>query len=128
MRKRLLVLWSVLFVLAGLVALYAGVGELFSPSDDDPSLTWSENTCGSLADISHYTKHAVPDGNNPPWSGYDDSGPMGVDVNLRNGCLNAASAAQTTLIASGAVGIALLLSAPFVAIRRRTKPNQSAGG
>jgi hypothetical protein len=121
MRKRLVVLWAVLILITGTVALYAWIGELVSLSSDGSPQLRGWYTCGSLADITNYTKHPVPDGNNAPWSGYDDSGPMGVDIKMRDGCFSASSAAQTTLIASGAVGIALFASASFVGIRRKSK-------
>jgi hypothetical protein len=124
-RKRLLVLWSVLIFVTALVVLYAWLGELVSPGSDYSSQSWGWLTCGSLADISNYTKHAVPDGNNPPWSGYDDSGPTGVDIKMRDGCLNAASAAQTTLIVSGAVEVVLVGSGLFVVVRRKAKPRSN---
>jgi hypothetical protein len=121
MRRRVVVVWAVLILVTGMVALYAWIGELVSPSSDASPQPWGWYTCGSLADITNYAKHPVPDGNNAPWSGYDDSGPMGVDIKMRDGCLGAASAAQTTLIASGAVGIVLLASLSFVVLRRKSR-------
>jgi hypothetical protein len=88
-RRRLVVIWSVVLLVCGIAAAYSYAGELFSPSDDNPSQNIARNTCGTLPDILNYTRVPVRDGDNPPWAMVGQNGPE-YDVKLRDGCVASA--------------------------------------